>query len=114
MYDITNKETFESIHEWIANVKEIKGENFPMILLGNKIDLEDNREVSKESGEDLAYENHIEFFETSNKDGINIKESIMALVNKIVKSKNFKKNDLTISILSENHSSSSFKKKQCC
>ena len=84
MYDITKKETFESIPEWIKSVKEAKGDNFPMILLGNKVDLEDNREVSKEEGSNFAKENNIEFFETSNKNGININEAGKAIVNKIL------------------------------
>ena len=75
MYDITNKKSFDSIIDWISDVKEIKGENFPMILIGNKIDLNESREVTEEMGNELAEKNQIEFFETSNKDGTNIQEA---------------------------------------
>ena len=84
MYDVTNESSFESIPEWIRNIKELKGDNFPMILLGNKIDIINKRKISKEKGEDLAEENKIDFFETSNKEGINIEEAGLAIVNKIL------------------------------
>ena len=84
MYDITDKLSFESIINWISDVKEIKGENFPMILVGNKIDLNESREVTEEMGYELADKNQIEFFETSNKDGTNIQEAGLEIVYKIL------------------------------
>ena len=84
MYDITNKSSFDSIPDIIKNIKEEKGNDFPMILIGNKIDLEQDREIKKEQGKDLASKNGIEFFEISNKEGINIQEAGFAIVNKIL------------------------------
>ena len=84
MYDITNKLSFDSIIDWISDVKEIKGENFPMILVGNKIDLNESREVTEEMGYELAEKNQIEFFETSNKDGTNIQDAGLEIVYKIL------------------------------
>ena len=55
-----------------------------MILLGNKIDLEDERKVFKEDGEDLANEYKIDFFEISNKDGNNVEDAGLCIVNKIL------------------------------
>ena len=85
MYDITNKKSFESIPEWIRSIKDAKGDNFPMILLGNKLDKEDIRIVSEKEGKELAKEYNMQFFETSNKDGTNIQEAGLALVNEILK-----------------------------
>ena len=84
MYDITNKSSFDSIPNIIKNIKEEKGNDFPMILIGNKIDLEQDREIKKEEGKDLASKNGIEFFEISNKEGINVQEAGFAIVNKIL------------------------------
>ena len=84
MYDITNKSSFNSIPDIIKNIKEEKGNDFPMILIGNKIDLEPDREIKKEEGKDLASKNGIEFFEISNKEGINVQEAAFAIVNKIL------------------------------
>ena len=87
MYDITNKSSFDSIPDIIKNIKEEKGNDFPMILIGNKIDLEQDREIKKEEGEDLASKNGIEYFEISNKEGINIQEAWFSIVNKILETR---------------------------
>ena len=84
MYDITNKSSFDSIPEIIQNIKEQRGNDFPMVLVGNKADLEEDREIKKEQGEDLAFKNVMGFFEVSNKEGTNIEEAGLALVNKIL------------------------------
>ena len=83
MYDITNKRTFESIAEWVKSIKEQKGNDFPIILIGNKCDLEDEREVKKEDGEKKAEDYGFLFGETSSKDNINLQETINAIINKI-------------------------------
>ena len=93
MYDITNKSSFDSIPEIIKNIKEEKGNDFPMILIGNKKDLEQDREIKKEEGEDLASKNGIEYFEISNKEGINIQEAGFSIVNKILETR---KDDNTV------------------
>ena len=87
MYDITNKSSFDSIPDIIKNIKEEKGDDFPMILIGNKKDLEQDREIKKEEGEDLASKNGIEYFEISNKEGINIQEAGFSIVNKILETR---------------------------
>ena len=97
MYDITNKSSFNSIPDIIKNIKEEKGNDFPMILIGNKIDLEPDREIKKEQGKDLAFKNGIEFFEISNKEGINIEKAGLALIKKILDKKKDDDPDYTIS-----------------
>ena len=84
MYDITNEESFKSIPNWIQSVKDVKGNDFPMVLSGNKIDKKDERKISKEQGEELAANYNMEFFEISNKDGTNVEECGLALANKIL------------------------------
>ena len=100
MYDITNKTTFESITDWINNIKDLKGADFPLILVGNKIDLEEERKVNKEEGQKLAVENKILFFETSNKTGINIQEAGLALIKKIIDKREKEKYELKNSNIS--------------
>ena len=84
MYDITNEESFKSIPNWIQSVKDVKGNDFPMVLSGNKIDKKDERKISKKQGEELAANYNMEFFEISNKDGTNVEECGLALANKIL------------------------------
>ena len=81
MYDITNRDSFDKISTWLKDIKDYKGLDFPVILVGNKCDLTDERKVSKEEGESLANHLKFKFFETSNKDGTNIEESSRELIN---------------------------------
>ena len=97
MYDITDRKSFESIPDWIKSVKDAKGSNFPMILLGNKLDKEDVRVIKEEEGKELADEYNIKFFETSNKTGTNIQEAGMALVNEILKINNLENRENSMS-----------------
>lgn len=52
VFDVTKKETFERVNDWITFVRE--NANPAFVLIGNKIDLADDREVSKDEGEQLA------------------------------------------------------------
>ena len=86
MYDISKKESFLKIKDWLKNIYEHKDEDFPILLLGNKCDLEEEREVTKEEGEQLAKELKLIFFETSSKEDINIEKAITELIEMIYKS----------------------------
>ena len=91
-YDITDKSSFNSISGWIENIYNQKDQHFPLILLGNKCDLEEERKVSKEEGEKLANQFGIKFYEISNKDGINIEEPCTELIDKIIEYQQTTKN----------------------
>ena len=84
MYDITNKKTFDAITKWIKDIIDAKGKDFPIVLLGNKCDMETERQVTKDEGEKLAQKYNLSFFETSNKTGKNIEEAGLELINKIL------------------------------
>uniref|UniRef100_A0A8C5QLQ8 Ras-related protein Rab-1 n=1 Tax=Leptobrachium leishanense TaxID=445787 RepID=A0A8C5QLQ8_9ANUR len=79
VYDITNTVSFENIALWMKDIKTKSGEDVEVVLLGNKCDKEDERQVSKERGEKLAWECGIPFFETSAKDNINIDKAFLIL-----------------------------------
>ena len=80
MYDITNRNSYDTISRWWDNILEHKERDFPVVLVGNKCDLEDERKVTKEEGEDIAKKYNVKFYETSNKDGINVEESFRMLI----------------------------------
>ena len=86
MYDITNRESFDTISKWLDDIIDYKERDFPIILVGNKCDLENERKVPKEEGESFANKLNVKFYETNNKDGINIEESSRELI-KIVLSR---------------------------
>ena len=83
-FDVTNRDSFDSIKEWMNNIYNFKDEKFPIVLIGNKIDInKDERQVLKEEGESEAEKYKIKYFETSCKMNINIKETILYLLSKI-------------------------------
>ncbi|MEE6464094.1 hypothetical protein FKM82_006174 [Ascaphus truei] len=83
VYDITNPDSFKNIAVWMKDIKMKAGEEVEVVLLGNKCDKEDKREVSKEKGEKLAWEFGIPFFETSAKENINIENAFLMLAESI-------------------------------
>jgi len=73
VYDITNRNSFINTAKWIDDVRTERGTDVVMMLVGNKTDLADKRQVSVEEGETRAKEHDIMFIETSAKAGFNIK-----------------------------------------
>ena len=73
VYDVTSKTSFKSVQKWIDDVKNQRGENVIIAVLGNKIDVDD-REVSTTEGQTLAEDNQVMFKEVSAKSGVNIQE----------------------------------------
>ena len=65
VFDITNRKTFESIPKWIELIKSI--EKNILVLIGNKDDLEEKREVEEKEGNELAKKNEIAYYELSAK-----------------------------------------------
>ena len=67
IYDLARRETFENIKDWLRDVRENSTKENKIMLVGNKIDLEEEREVTTEEGESFAKENGLFFYETSAK-----------------------------------------------
>ena len=73
VYDITNKKTFENTRKWVDDVRGERGNDVIIVLVGNKTDLNDKREVTTQQGEEEAKKNNLMFIETSAKVGHNVK-----------------------------------------
>ena len=81
VYDITNKESFNKIKNYYVNkIKENCKSIIKVVLLGNKTDLNDKREVSDKDGHDLALQNEYIFMESSCKNNYNVSDAFTALV----------------------------------
>ena len=84
IYDISDRSTFDAINGWIQSLMDVGKESIPIILIGNKCDLsEDKRKVSNEEGIQKSNEYKIPFFETSCIDGININEVFDKIIEEI-------------------------------
>lgn len=74
VYDITNANSFQQTSKWIDDVRTERGSDVIIMLVGNKTDLSDKRQVSTEEGERKAKELNVMFIETSAKAGYNVKQ----------------------------------------
>jgi len=117
IYDVTDRQTFLSIRNWVSQVQMHADISVNKLLIGNKCDME-NRAVSVEEGEGLAKEYNIPFFETSAKQDINVGASFLAIATQV-------KNRMTSDGvgtgpagaqkgLAINHSAQPSEKKGCC
>ena len=84
IYDVTNKQSYENVKNWLTQIKEEATPNVIIYLAGNKIDVEeDQRVITTEDGQKIADEYKLPFKETSAKNGINVNEIFQELVEKI-------------------------------
>jgi len=72
VYDISSRDSFNNVMSWIEDCRNQSPKTIFIVLVGNKCDLEDKRQVTYEEGKDLADKNELLFFESSAKDGINV------------------------------------------
>ena len=75
VYDITRKYTFQNLVRWLEEMLEHAYHRMTIVLVGNKKDLESEREVSYEEGLDFAKRNKLIFFETSAKTAENVDDT---------------------------------------
>ena len=75
VYYIKKKKSFENLEIWLNEIKLKGNPDVKIFLIGNKIDLEDNREVPTEKGQQFCKDNKLDLFlETSAKTGINVED----------------------------------------
>ncbi|KAM6952629.1 ras-related protein Rab-41 isoform 2-T2 [Lycodopsis pacificus] len=74
VYDITNLNSFQQTSKWIDDVRTERGSDVIIMLVGNKTDLADKRQVSVEAAERKARELNVMYIETSAKAGYNVKQ----------------------------------------
>ena len=115
VYDITCHESFQDVNKWLDEIG--KSENTrPMILIGNKSDMADKREVPNEEGMNFAknFGQNLHFYETSCKTGENVEEAINDLVNQIYNK--YSGNSITenIELKHDKNIKNPKEKKKCC
>ena len=135
IYDITEKESFHHIEFWLNLLKKEAPESILLVLIGNKNDMNNKRQINYEQGKDFAEKHKMLFFEVSAKNKINIdkifQESTQYIYNNIEKGiynlnddscgvklcntqKNINIEELDIEFSSMKGNSVKNKRKKCC
>lgn len=84
VYDITDRESFENVKTWMQEIEKYAQENVNRLLVGNKCDMGDKRQVSFEEGLELAKSYRINFIETSAKTANNIDQSFKDIAKSVM------------------------------
>ena len=90
MFDLTKAETFFNVKTWVRSIKEECGHHTPILLVGNKNDLRDLKNlpiISNEEIQNFCDEENLKYIETSSKTGENINKAIIMICEKILEKK---------------------------
>ncbi|RUS85655.1 hypothetical protein EGW08_006601 [Elysia chlorotica] len=121
VFDICSRSSFESLAKWLLYVKMYAQKDTAVIIVGNKTDLEERRQVATETAQQFADENGILYYETSAKDLKSLEKPFYELCRQVVeatnKSLNAETND-TVRLEQENNTSvpdtATVTKSKCC
>ncbi len=105
VYDITNKQSFIDIDHWLFDIERHSDKNVTKVLIGNKKDLEDERQVSIEEGQDYARQLKVSFFETSIKESEDVTRIFTTAAHQVkarfhTQTQSMRKNNMRIARLS--------------
>ena len=79
LYDVTNRDSFKNLESWLIEIEKNAKEKVLKILIGNKCDLTDDRDITSDEGKAFALRNGMEFMETSAKMNTNVTEAFETL-----------------------------------
>ena len=120
VFDITNINSFAKVKDWIKDAEEYN-ENLKIILIGNKLDLENKRKVEKDIAINFANKIGLKYIETSAKNGKNIGEAFKTLIDLLFQGKNEKvileeygNDSQNTSLTIESEKGNKNIKKKCC
>ena len=122
VYDITNERSFDNVDKWFEQAQKEPSKQVTIILVGNKCDLEEDRQVTREQGEEKAKSFNCHFFETSALSKLRIDDIFIEIVNNIYEKTGGVKNeeDDELEIIKDNNKAVSLnaeepqQKQGCC
>jgi len=87
VFDLSRWHTFEDLEEWLSDLREFANKKIPFVLIGNKVDLIDERDelYERESAEVFAKKEHTFYIETSAKTGEKVEEAFLDLTEEMIK-----------------------------
>ena len=87
VYDVTSSESFDHVEEWLSEVDRYANENTSKLLVGNKADLIEEKQVTKETAQSFADKLSIPFLETSAKTASNVDTAFLTMAKELIKTK---------------------------
>ena len=89
VFDVTNRESFDKVHDWVKSVYDNTDtyREIQIILVGNKIDLELNRQISTEEGIKLSEYFEIPYFEASAKNSNGVRDFMVKIILDVINNK---------------------------
>ena len=117
IYDVTNRDSFKNLESWLIEIEQNSSENVLKVLIGNKNDLVDDKEIKTEEGQAFANRNGMQFIETSAKENTNVTEAFECLVKLMMEFNSEKKAPTTKNdkkALSASAGKDLKTKKKCC
>ena len=116
LYDITQKASFDHIRNWITEIDKFGKQGVLKVIVGNKLDMENNRKITKEVAENLALKYGIKLWEVSAKDNTNIEEMFLDTIKTLLEknSKIISEGSSMATNIQLNKNVKNKKNKKCC
>ncbi|KAI8866334.1 GTP-binding protein ypt1 [Ramicandelaber brevisporus] len=83
VYDVTDPESFTNVRQWLQEIDRYASEGVNRLLVGNKCDLVDNKQVETKLAQEFADSLGIPFLETSAKDAVNVEQAFLVMAKQI-------------------------------
>ena len=84
MFDTTNRSSFDALSVWLTDLHQLSCPNSVVLLVGNKNDLVDHRQVGASEAESFAKRHNLQYMDTSALTGTNVNETFMYLAEEVV------------------------------
>lgn len=93
VYDVTSSESFDHVEEWLSEVDRYANENTSKLLVGNKADLIEEKQVPEDTAQRFAEKLSIPFLETSAKTATNVDAAFLTMAKELIKTREEQNND---------------------
>eukprot|EP00826_Nyctotherus_ovalis_P005051 TRINITY_DN11130_c0_g2_i1.p3 TRINITY_DN11130_c0_g2~~TRINITY_DN11130_c0_g2_i1.p3 ORF type:complete len:121 (-),score=23.11 TRINITY_DN11130_c0_g2_i1:186-548(-) len=90
VFDLTDKKSFDRLHIWAKSIREAASKDVIKFLVGNKLDLTEDRVVDHEEAMKVASEYDMKYYETSAKQKVNVVEVFEDMINEAYENGNYK------------------------
>jgi len=84
VFDVLSQKSFDNLEDWVQSFIQIRGKEMPMLLIANKIDMQEQRVITKLQSEAYAKKYNMKLIETSAATGINVESAFEELIRRVV------------------------------